>query len=220
MIHHLLDDLKLHPHYDGASGRNGIIEYDDLRDLTEALLYFDNGRNLSYKHVNLVVIGRFPELFDDDHWFSDEGVEGNEELQELDMDETRSKLTTLFHRIMCVCAEEFEFISHVFDTPYNIKFASEESVQLQVARLLLQRIISHSRTGLQARINDLLGSVDRRSDIDSARMKLNTIVVIHEKAAGLFILLKEAAENKLFSKKDNNNNGRTKDDDSSNADKG
>ena len=125
-------------------------------------------------------------------------MEGNEELQELDMDETRSKLTVLFHRIALVCAEEFEFISLVFDAPYDVKIASEESVQSQVARFLLQRVVSHGRTGSQTRINDSLGSVDRRSDIDCARMKLNTIVVVHEKATWLFILLMEAAKKNIF----------------------
>ena len=92
---------------------------------------------------------------------------------------------------------------------------SKNSVQFQVERLSLQRIVSHIRTGLQGLIYDLLGNVDRRCDEDSSRMKLNMIAVIHEKAARLFNLLKEAAENDLFSKKNINNYGKTKDDDSS-----
>ena len=88
----------------------------------------------------------------------------------------------------------------------NVKIAPNESTQLKVARLLLQRVISHSRTESQARMNDLLGSVDRTSNVHSTSMKLNNIIVIHEKASSLFILLKEVAEKKLFSKNDKNNN--------------
>jgi hypothetical protein len=66
-----------------------------------------------------------------------------------------------------------------------------------VARALLQRVISDPKNGLQARINDLLDSVDRRGDFDAGAKKLDTFVVIHEKAAGLFSLLKEAAEKYL-----------------------
>jgi hypothetical protein len=55
--------------------------------------------------------------------------------------------------------------------------------------------VSDPRHGLQARINDLLASIDRNGDFDAGAKKLDTFVVIHEKAAGLFGLLKDAAEN-------------------------
>jgi hypothetical protein len=51
---------------------------------------------------------------------------------------------------------------------------------------------------LQARINDLLESIDRRGDFDAGTKKLDTFVVIHEKAAGLFTMLKESAQSMLL----------------------
>ncbi|KAK1744828.1 exocyst complex component 5 [Skeletonema marinoi] len=62
---------------------------------------------------------------------------------------------------------------------------------MKFARTLLQRVISDPRDGLQARINDLLESIDRRGDFDAGTKKLDTFVVIHEKAAGLFTMLKD-----------------------------
>ena len=110
------------------------------------------------------------------------------------MKATRSKLSSLFHRVSDVCTAEFELIAHVFG-------ADEESgsneMPLTAARALLQRVISDPKSGLQARITDLLESVDRRGDFDAGAKKLDTFVVVHEKAAGLFSLLKEAAEKNL-----------------------
>jgi len=51
---------------------------------------------------------------------------------------------------------------------------------------------------LQARINDLLESIDRRGDFDAGTKKLDTFVVIHEKAAGLFTMLKDSAQTMLM----------------------
>jgi len=69
-----------------------------------------------------------------------------------------------------------------------------EEMTLTVARALLQRVISDPKNGLQSRISDLLESIDRRGDFDAGAKKLDTFVVIHEKAAGLFHLLRDAAE--------------------------
>mmetsp|Transcript_367 Transcript_367/g.601 ORF Transcript_367/g.601 Transcript_367/m.601 type:complete len:783 (+) Transcript_367:564-2912(+) len=66
----------------------------------------------------------------------------------------------------------------------------------QVARALLQRIISDPHTGMRARIDELLDSMDHHGedfDFEAGSKKLDIFVVIHEKAAGLFGLLKEAA---------------------------
>ena len=60
-------------------------------------------------------------------------------------------------------------------------------MSLVVARALLQRVISDPVNGLQSRINDILASIDQRGDFDAGSQKLNTFVVIHEKAAGLLI---------------------------------
>jgi hypothetical protein len=63
---------------------------------------------------------------------------------------------------------------------------------------LLQHVISDPEIGLQARIKDLLDSIDRRGDFDAGAKKLDTFVVVHEKAAGLFTMLKESAQTMLI----------------------
>jgi hypothetical protein len=80
---------------------------------------------------------------------------------------------------------------------YDVSSLSD-AIPFQVARALLQRVISDPRNGLQARINDLLDSIDRRGDFEAGSKKLDTFVVIHEKAAGLFTMLKEAAHSMLL----------------------
>ena len=92
--------------------------------------------------------------------------------------------------------QEFQLIGYVFDSPPD-EVAGTESIPLVVARALCTRVIGDPNHGLQARINDLLDSIDRRSDFDAGAKKLDTFVVIHEKAAGLFALLKDAAERLL-----------------------
>jgi hypothetical protein len=133
----------------------------------------------------MVISSRFPELFQPNN-VEDEDDNGN-----FNMKATRTKLSSLFHRVSDVCTAEFELIAHVFGA------AEEDTMPLTVARALLQRVISDPKNGLQARINDLLDSVDRRGDFETGAKKLDTFVVIHEKAAGLFSLLKEAAEKYL-----------------------
>jgi hypothetical protein len=54
--------------------------------------------------------------------------------------------------------------------------------------------VSDPQHGLQARINSLLASIDRQGDFDAGSKKVDTFVVVHEKAAGLFSLLEEAAD--------------------------
>lgn len=165
--------------------RPGHIDWVQLKDLAQALLLFDSGRNLHRRYVEMVISTRFPELFKRTH-AENEDDDGN-----FNMKATRTKLSSLFHRVSDVCTAEFELIAHVFGA------AEEANMPLTVARALLQRVISDPKNGLQARINDLLDSVDRRGDFDAGAKKLDTFVVIHEKAAGLFSLLKEAAEKYL-----------------------
>jgi Exocyst complex component Sec10 len=149
--------------------------------------------------VDMVVDSRFPELFNkaeaSEHSnHSDDSDEDDED--KFDMDSTRSKLSSLFHRVSEVCTAEFELIAYVFGSEgsrTDLLDGSEE-MPLVVARALLQRVISDPHNGLQGRINDLLASVDRQGDFDTGAKKLDTFVVIHEKAAGLFSLLKEAAD--------------------------
>eukprot|EP00529_Nitzschia_sp_RCC80_P009801 CAMPEP_0113445046 /NCGR_PEP_ID=MMETSP0014_2-20120614/2982_1 /TAXON_ID=2857 /ORGANISM="Nitzschia sp." /LENGTH=787 /DNA_ID=CAMNT_0000336081 /DNA_START=345 /DNA_END=2705 /DNA_ORIENTATION=+ /assembly_acc=CAM_ASM_000159 len=114
--------------------------------------------------------------------------------EEFDLDATRTQLSGLFHRVSEVFTQEFQLISYVFDYSNEAEGAITESIPLTVARALCARVIGDPRNGLQARINDLLDSIDRRSDFDTGAKKLDTFVVIHEKAAGLFELLKDSAE--------------------------
>ena len=180
-----------------AKPKAGAIDWQGLRSLAQALLLFDSGRNLHKRYVDMVVSNRFPELFAGKKK-ADHGEDG-EEVDESDVDSTRSRLSNLFHRVSDVCTAEFELIAHVFGTEgsrSDLMDGSEE-MPLVVARALLQRVISDPQNGLQARINDLLSSIDRVGDFDAGAKKLDTFVVIHEKAAGLFSLLKEAADRML-----------------------
>lgn len=202
-----------------AALRPGRLNWIELRNLAEALSNFDGGRTLHKRYVSVVVTTRFPELFqkknggrgDDDDSDDDEGANG----EELDMDSMRQKLSNLFHRVSEVCTAEFQLIAHVFSSPPTplgkggaaAAVASFEpsnlsdAVPFQVVRTLLQRVISDPRNGLQARINDLLDSIDRKGDFDAGTKKLDTFVVIHEKAAGLFIMLKDSAQSMLMTGK-------------------
>jgi len=176
---------------------HGCIDWKELRHLAQALMLFEYGRRIQKKFVHMVTISRFPELFqakkpsdiDDD---------------EFDMDATRSLLSGLFHRVSDVCTAEFELIAHVFGPapdgdPSGASEVLSEDMPLQVARALLQRVISDKQNGLQSRINGLLASIDRRGDFHAGAAKLDTFVVIHEKAAGLFHLLKEASKKMVIS---------------------
>jgi len=169
--------------------RPGSIDWGQLRELAHALLLFDSGRNLHRRYVDMVISTRFPELFQPSHE-EEESDEGT-----FNMKATRSKLSSLFHRVSDVCTAEFELIAHVFGS--DAQGGGSDEMPHTVARALLQRVISDPKSGLQARITDLLESVDRRGDFDAGAKKLDTFVVIHEKAAGLFSLLKEAAEKNL-----------------------
>ena len=196
-----------------AKPRPGSMDWRELRSLAQALLLFDSGRSLHKHYVDMVVTSRFPELFQKSINEMSKKRSGDAEF---DMDSTRSKLSNLFHRVSDVCTAEFELIAYVFGsnailTPSdsskkgkNDKSSAarrsdrmadgSEEMALVVARALLQRVISDPVNGLQARINDLLASIDRIGDFDAGAKKLDTFVVIHEKAAGLFSLLKEAAD--------------------------
>ena len=190
--------------------RPGTIDWQELRDMAHALLLFDSGRNLHKRYVDMVVSTRFPELFNVDEVKkrSDNDEEQPEDLdEEIDMDATRSKLSSLFHRVSEVCMQEFQLIAYVFGTDRNKKKSSDalaveasvvaEDLPLTVARALCTRVIGDPKHGLQGRIHDLLESIDRRGDFDTGAKKLDTFVVIHEKAAGLFGLLKDASERLL-----------------------
>ncbi|CAB9506757.1 expressed unknown protein [Seminavis robusta] len=99
-----------------------------------------------------------------------------------------------------VCSAEFELIAHVFgsDQTRADPLEGNEPMPLVVARALLQRVISDPINGLQARINDILASIDQRGDFDAGSKKLDTFVVIHEKASGLFSLLKDSAQKMIL----------------------
>ncbi len=195
-----------------ASKRPGRLDWVMLREVADALMSFDSGRSLHKRYVGLVVRTKFPDLFNDhdvDESYLDDDDEGK--VVDDDVDGTRSKLSSLFHRVCEVCTEEFQLIAHVFSPtlPRHLQTlpvsnngkkvavltssSFPESFSLQVARALLQRLISDPKNGMQAQINGLLESIDRRGDFDSGIKKLDTFVVIHEKAAGLFNLLKDAA---------------------------
>jgi hypothetical protein len=176
--------------------RPGVIPWQELRELSHALLLFEGGRNLHKRYVDMVVTTRIPELFDTKTIVQ----RGDEELEEtveeeFDLDATRGKLSKLFHKVSEVCTQEFQLIANVFD--YPSEETAGENIPLTVARALCTRVIGDPHNGLQARINDLLDSIDRKSDFDTGAKKLDTFVVIHEKAAGLFGLLKDAAERLL-----------------------
>mmetsp|Transcript_12395 Transcript_12395/g.34371 ORF Transcript_12395/g.34371 Transcript_12395/m.34371 type:complete len:1220 (-) Transcript_12395:59-3718(-) len=184
-----------------AKPRPGSMDWRELRSLAQALLLFDSGRNLHSRYVDMVVQSRFPELF---HHNSQASTPKNRADAEFNMDATRSKLSNLFHRVTDVCTAEFELIAYVFGSTSHAhgeahggrsnEASGSEEMALIVARALLQRVISDPHNGLQARINDLLSSIDRVGDFDAGAKKLDTFVVIHEKAAGLFALLKDAAD--------------------------
>lgn len=181
----------------GDNPRSGSIDWREMRELAKALLLFDSGRNLHKRYVEMVITSRFPELFQ----AKQRKPQEEEEDSEFDMDATRTQLSSLFHRVSEVCTAEFELIAHVFgrsdeDDELDVmaSLPNAEDMPLTVARALLQRVISDPKNGLQARINDLLASIDRRGDFDAGAKKLDTFVVIHEKAAGLFGLLRDAAD--------------------------
>ena len=180
--------------------RPGSIDWRELRALAEALLMFDSGRNLHKRYVDMVITTRFPELFEKK---GKEQKKPRYKEEEFDMDATRSTLTSLFHRVSDVCSAEFELIAHVFgsDQTRADPLEGNEPMPLVVARALLQRVISDPQNGLQARINDILASIDRRGDFDAGAKKLDTFVIIHEKAAGLFNHLKDAAGHMILKDK-------------------
>ena len=250
-----------------ASKRAGRLDWVTLREVAEALTSFDSGKNLHKRYVGLVITTKFPELFtekshrnlvinkstngegkypsDDDDYYDDDDDDDDafddDDDEDIDMDEMRSKLSSLFHRVSEVCTKEFQLIAHVFSKNLPTRLSSSsgstaagvvvgpegngivgiggqqqsgehrqgreisiasvrasgsfpETYPLTVARALLQCVISDQKGGLRARINNLLESVDRRGGFDTGSKKLDTFVVIHEKAAGLFSQLKEAAE--------------------------
>lgn len=191
-----------------AASRPGKLNWIELRNLAMALALFDGGRGLHKRYVQMVVTSRFPEFFQkesrhhaDEH--NENSDEEEEEEDDVNVESMRQKMI-LFHRVCEVCTAEFQLIANVFSSPpnsgdamYDVSSLSD-AIPFQVARALLQRVISDPRNGLQARINDLLDSIDRRGDFEAGSKKLDTFVVIHEKAAGLFTMLKESAQSMLL----------------------
>ena len=96
----------------------------------------------------MVVASRFPELFARNDEKEDENAIVDDNLdtfgkKKFDMNATRTKLSTLFHRVSDVCTAEFELIAHVFGSEGNrtdLLYGSEE-MPLVVARALLQRVV-------------------------------------------------------------------------------
>jgi hypothetical protein len=192
-----------------AANRVGRLNWVWLREVAEALMNFDSGRSLHKRYVDLVISTKFPELFEGDEGLLDSDTGEQKKSSDDDIDGTRSKLSNLFHRVCEVCAEEFQLIAHVFSPAlpphlYDSVQGSgrklvpvssfHDSYAVHVARALLQRLISDPDNGMQAQINGLLESIDQQGDFDSGAKKLDTFVVIHEKAAGFFSLLQDAAK--------------------------
>lgn len=175
--------------------KKGHIEWRNLRDLAQALLSFENGRTLHERYVNLVVSTRIPELFDTSKikTVGRSTLEQNKDVEEFDIEATRSQLNKLFSRLSEVIREEFQLIAHVFETPSADEGSIGEIIPLKVARALCTRVIGDPKNGLQSRINNLLDGIDRSADFDAGSKKLDTFVVIHEKASELFGILKEGA---------------------------
>ena len=192
-----------------AANRAGRLNWVLLREVAEALMSFNSGRSLHQRYVDLVISAKFPEFFQGDELPVDSNTREKKRNSDDDIDGTRSKLSNLFHRVCEVCADEFQLIAHVFSPtlpPHLFDSVQgsgkkisptssfHESYTVHVARALLQRLISDPNNGMQAQINGLLESIDRQGDFDSGAKKLDTFVVIHEKAAGFFSLLKDAAK--------------------------
>jgi hypothetical protein len=189
-----------------AATRPGRLNWVELRNSAMALTNFDGGRTLHHRYVQMVVTSRFPELFQSG---DNSDNEEDSDDEDLDMESMRQKLTNLFHRVCEVCTAEFQLIANVFSYSANLDkgrggdavfelTSLSDTIPFQVARALLQHVISDPEIGLQARIKDLLDSIDRRGDFDAGAKKLDTFVVIHEKAAGLFTMLKESAQTMLI----------------------
>lgn len=194
-----------------AAARKGRLDWIALRELAEALTYFDNGRSLHKRYVQMVVFSRFPEFADGKKQKKDdEGKESDNEDDDFDMDLTRSKLSALFHRVCEVVTAEFQLIANVFSSSVSSistgggswDTQAMDAVPIRVARALLQRVISDPKNGLQAQTDKLLSTIDRRGDFDTGTKKLDTFIVIHEKAAVLFTMLKDAAEEHFVPKDD------------------
>jgi len=199
-----------------TASRPGRLNWIELRNFAMALSNFDGGRLLHKRYVQMVVTSRFPELFQKGSRYhlnesdsdDEDGGGGGEGDEQLDMDGMRQKLSNLFHRVCEVCTAEFQLIANVFSSPpasgkggdaaFELTSPLSDAIPFQVARALLQRVISDPNDGLQARINDCLDSIDRRGDFDAGTKKLDTFVVIHEKAAGLFTMLKDSAQTMLI----------------------
>ena len=191
-----------------ASTKPGRLRWLELRNLAMALSNFDGGRGLHKRYVQMVVTSRFPELFQRGRGSAeDSNSDEDSDDEQLDMDSMRQKLSNLFHRVSEVCTAEFQLIANVFSMPASLGKGGDAAFELtslsdaipfQVARALLQRVISDPHDGLQGRINDLLDSIDRVGDFDAGTRKLDTFVVIHEKAAGLFTIMKESAQTMLM----------------------
>ena len=190
-----------------AASKPGKLNWVELRNLAMALALFDGGRGLHKRYVQMVVTTRFPEFFQQKYKSNGEddekGSDNEEDDDEHGIESMRQKMI-IFHRACEVCTAEFQLIAHVFSSPptsgdvmFDVSSLSD-SIPFQVARALLQRVISDPKNGLQARINDLLDSIDRRGDFEAGSKKLDTFVVIHEKSAGLFTMLKEAAQSMLL----------------------
>ena len=166
--------------YDFSSKpRPGAIDWRELNALAQALLLFDSGRSLHKRYVDMVVTSRFPELFAVKlkEGLNDSMDAGDDAQTVFDIDTTRSQLSSLFHRVSDVCTAEFELIAHVFTEKQD-----NEEMPLVVARALLQRVVSDPEHGLQARINDVLSNIASTGDFDAGAKKLDTFVVIQEKA--------------------------------------
>jgi len=195
------------------TSKQGRLNWQSLRELAEGLFCFNGGQKVQNAYVNQVVTTRFPEFSRAEN--ANSGVESfvSGANNDSEMDSTRSKLSGLFHRVAEVCSAEFALIAHVFNF-HEYKMVggdldgikesagtatSAETRPLQVARLLLHRIISdNNRGGLQTCINGLLANIKGESAFDIGTKKLDTFVVIHEKVNGLFTQLEESMRKYLI----------------------
>ncbi len=142
----------------------------------------DSSLSTDFYAPSAVVTSRFPELFQSGSGETSEDSDEDKDDEQLDMDSMRQKLSNLFHRVCEVCTAEFQLIANVFASSANLERGGgdamfdltslSDAIPFQVARALLQRVISDPHDGLQARINDLLESIDRRGDFDAGTKKL------------------------------------------------
>lgn len=93
----------------------------------------------------------------------------------------------IFLRIIEVCTKEFDLIARVFG-----EGDTNEEMILSATQMLLDRLVSDHSGGLQRRVSDLLILIDRRGDYEAYSKKLDLFMVLREKSATIFEILRDA----------------------------